>query len=58
MPPEKPAVAGPGIPTRGRYVLIFNKEYIRNMEDVLAPYEKPSDPKNPVICVDEKPVQH
>jgi len=35
----------------------LNKEYIRNMEDVLALYEKPYDPRNPVVCLDEKPVQ-
>ncbi len=27
------------------------------MEDVLAAYERPLDEKQPVICVDEKPVQ-
>jgi hypothetical protein len=32
-------------------------EYIRNMEDVLATYERPWDEKQPVVCVDEKPVQ-
>ena len=26
------------------------------MEDVLATYERPSNPQEPVICVDEKPV--
>ena len=26
------------------------------MEDVLAMYEKPYDPKEPVVCLDEKPV--
>ena len=31
-------------------------EYIARMEDVLALYEKPYDPKEPVVCLDEKPV--
>jgi hypothetical protein len=26
------------------------------MEDVLGTYEKPYDPAEPVVCVDEKPV--
>ncbi len=30
--------------------------YIEKMEDVLAVYEKPCDPAEPVVCVDEKPV--
>ena len=30
--------------------------YIAKMEDVLATYEKPYDPSEPVICLDEKPV--
>jgi hypothetical protein len=30
--------------------------YLRQMEDVLALYEKPYDPKEPVVCLDEKPV--
>ena len=34
----------------------LDAEYIRTMEDVLALYEKPYDPKEPVVCVDEKPV--
>jgi transposase len=32
-------------------------EFIRCMEDVLEVYERPYDPKEPVVCVDEKPVQ-
>jgi len=32
-------------------------EYIRKMEDVLATYERPLNEKQPVVCVDEKPVQ-
>jgi len=34
----------------------LDEEYIRRMEDVLAVYEKPLSEKEPVICVDEKPV--
>ena len=30
--------------------------YIERMEDVLAVYEKPYDPAEPVVCLDEKPV--
>jgi transposase len=30
--------------------------YIQHMEDVLAVYEKPYDPAEPVVCIDEKPV--
>ena len=31
-------------------------EYIAHMEDVLALYERPYDPQEPVVCLDEKPV--
>ena len=34
----------------------LNEEYIKKMEDVLEIYEKPYDPAEPVVCVDEKPV--
>jgi transposase len=34
----------------------LNEEYIRRMEDVLALYEKPLSEKEPVVCIDEKPV--
>ena len=34
----------------------LDAEYIRTMEDVLALYEHPYDPKEPVVCLDEKPV--
>jgi len=34
----------------------LNEEYIARMEDVLAVYEKPLSEKEPVICLDEKPV--
>ena len=32
-------------------------QYIHNMEDVLATYQRPRDEKQPVVCLDEKPVQ-
>jgi hypothetical protein len=34
----------------------LDAEYIHKMEDVLARYEKPYDPQEPVLCLDEKPV--
>ena len=34
----------------------LNDDYIAKMEDVLEVYEKPYDPEQPVICLDEKPV--
>lgn len=34
----------------------LDKDYIENMEDVLDVYERPYDEKNPVVCLDEKPV--
>ena len=34
----------------------LNDEYLRKMEDVLETYEPPCDPREPVICLDEKPV--
>jgi hypothetical protein len=34
----------------------LNEEYIARMEDVLVIYEKPLSDKEPVVCVDEKPV--
>ena len=34
----------------------LNREYIEKMEDVLATYEKPYNPAEPLVCVDEKPV--
>jgi DDE superfamily endonuclease len=43
-----------GIPTAT--VAELDKEYIRKMGDVLAVYEKPYDPAEPVVCLDEKPV--
>ena len=34
----------------------LNTDYIQRMEDVLAVYEKPYNPAEPVVCLDEKPV--
>src|SRR6185437_12857290 len=34
----------------------LDDDYIAKMEDVLATYEKPYDPQQPVLCLDEKPV--
>lgn len=34
----------------------LDSDYIRKMEDVLAVYEKPYHPAEPVVCLDEKPV--
>lgn len=32
-------------------------EFVANMEEVLETYGKPYDPRHPVICMDEQPVQ-
>jgi transposase len=34
----------------------LNQEYLEKMEGVLATYEKPYNPAEPVVCLDEKPV--
>src|SRR5215831_4762357 len=34
----------------------LDDDYIAKMEDVLEIYEQPYDPRQPVICLDEKPV--
>ena len=34
----------------------LDEAYITKMEDVLKTYERPYDPQEPVVCVDEKPV--
>ncbi len=34
----------------------LDEEYIARMEDVLAVYEKPLSVREPVVCIDEKPV--
>lgn len=35
----------------------INEEYLERMENVLELYEQPLDPKKPLVCLDEKPVQ-
>jgi hypothetical protein len=34
----------------------LDEDYISKMEDVLGLYERPHDPLQPVVCLDEKPV--
>ena len=34
----------------------LNDEYIAKMEDVLETYERPYNPAEPVVCLDEKPL--
>jgi len=34
----------------------LDEDYIAKMEDVLATYEQPYDPQQPVVCLDEKSV--
>jgi transposase len=34
-----------------------NAEFVYHMEDVLAVYQRPADPRLPLICFDETPVQ-
>jgi DDE superfamily endonuclease len=34
----------------------LNEDYIKKMEDTLETYERPYDPREPVVCLDEKPV--
>jgi hypothetical protein len=34
----------------------LNNEYIARMEDVLEVYERPHNPDEPVVCLDEKPI--
>ena len=34
----------------------LNDAYVAKMEDVLETYEKPYNPREPVVCLDEKPV--
>ena len=43
-----------GIPTAT--VAELDEDYIDCMEDTLAIYEKPYNPAEPVVCLDEKPV--
>lgn len=35
----------------------LDQEFIEKMEDVLEVYERPPDPRKPLICLDEKPIQ-
>lgn len=35
----------------------LDEEFVERMEELLALYEKPLDPMEPVVCLDEKPVQ-
>src|ERR1035441_5158565 len=34
----------------------LDQAYIQKMQDVLAIYEKPYNPAQPVVCLDEKPI--
>lgn len=34
-----------------------NADFVAKMEDVLEVYSRPYDPKRPVVCMDEKPIQ-
>ena len=34
----------------------LDEDYIARMEDVLAVYEKPLSDREPVVCIDQKPV--
>ena len=34
----------------------LDDDYIRKMEDVLEMYERPYDPQQPVVCLDEKTI--
>jgi len=37
-------------------VAVLDEEYIRKLEDVLELYERPYNPSEPVVCLDEKAV--
>jgi hypothetical protein len=34
----------------------LDEDYVAKMEEVLEVYERPYDPDQPVVCVDEKPI--
>jgi hypothetical protein len=34
----------------------LTEQYVERMEDVLETYERPLDPAEPVVCLDEKPI--
>ena len=47
-------------PWRKEYFVIppeANAEFVCRMEEVLSVYQRPFNPKNPVICMDESPNQ-
>jgi transposase len=35
----------------------YNTQFVYHMEDVLDVYQRPTDPKHPLVCFDETPVQ-
>lgn len=35
----------------------LDEHFIERMEDILALYERPADPRIPLLCLDEKPIQ-
>ena len=44
------------MPFRGRPFALLDQAYFQKMEDVLAVYEKPYNPVQPVLCLDERPI--
>ena len=54
LPGSPPWCRVTGIPTAT--VAELNEDYIAEMEDVLETYEKPYDPEQLVVCLEEKPV--
>jgi hypothetical protein len=36
----------------------LNEAHITKMEDALQTYKKPYNPREPAVCLDEKPVTH
>ena len=42
---------------RAQILLKADAEFVAHMEEVLETYEKPYNPKIPVLCMDEQPVQ-
>ena len=40
-----------------RVIPSVGAEFVRRMEDVLDVYARPFDPKRPVVCFEETPVQ-
>ena len=37
-------------------VPVLDREYVERMENILTLYEAPLDEKNPVVCLDERPI--